>query len=557
MPKINMKFIASLAVCIACVLLDSCGFAPQREVSVEQFGAVANDGRNDFEALRKATDYCRENPGTILLFPAGQYDIDHPLARKIEFEAISGAYGERVQATLFRPDAPYVKAVDLAECNNTTIKAHGATLMLHGWYEVLSVERAKNVAIQGLSILYHRPPSTVGRVVESTDEWFEAEFDTARYCFITERVTGRLHFFDHVRNRLYTGWAKSKELVAPDKIRFQSSARPAVGDYFVLRHGGHYRPAVMIRECENITLRDVKIHSQPGMGVVGHLTRDIMIDNLQVVPETGSVISTNTDATHFTSCSGTITIQNSKFKGQGDDCTNIHGYYYRIYPEEDGRVEMRIEGADLHAQWLDYPQKGDTMVVINSRSMAEQARYVVQSVDTSLMNWKVIIGLDHPIEVENPSDYYMWNRSRFPRVRILNNSVHSHLARSFLIKSRDVVIAGNSIQNSTLTAIKLGAELGWRESGPAENVLVENNYITGCGYVSGADAPSCVTLSTEALERPPYLNRNIVIRNNVFDTESRVAVLLRDAENVEVSNNMTTHPNYVRIENCQNIKIAE
>jgi len=197
------------------------------------------------------------------------------------------------------------------------------------------------------------------------------------------------------------------------------------------------------------------------------------------------------------------------------------------------------------------------MVVINNRSMAEQGRYVVQSVDTSLMNWKVAVELDRPIDVETPAEYYMWNRSRFPRVRIYNNSVHSHLARSFLIKSRDVVIANNSISGSTLTAIKLGAELGWRESGPAENVLVENNYITGCGYVSGVDAPSCITLSTEAQELPPYLNRNIVIRNNVFDTDKRVAVLLKDAENVVVSNNMAPRPDYVKVENCQNVEIAD
>ncbi|MBE6209822.1 MAG: hypothetical protein E7128_06280 [Rikenellaceae bacterium] len=551
-----LKRIVGLAAYTMCVLLGACG-CTSHEVSVEQFGAVPNDNRNDFEALRQATDYCRNNPGTTLVFPAGQYDIEDSLARKIEFEAISGAYGEGVQATLFRPDAPYVKAVDLSGCDNTTIKAHGATLMLYGWYEVISVVEAENVTIEGLSVLYNRPPATIGRVVESNEEWFEAEFDTARYRFIEERVTGRLHFFDHQRNRLYTGWAHSKELVSAGRIRFHSGANPAVDDYFVLRHGGHYRPAVMIRECENVTLRDLKIHSQPGMGVVGHMTRDIMIDNLQVVPEVGSVISTNTDATHFTSCSGTITIQNSKFKGQGDDCTNIHSYYYRIYPEGDNRVEMRIEGADLHALWLDYPQQGDTMVVINNRSMAEQGRYVVQSVDTSLMNWKVAVELDRPIDVETPAEYYMWNRSSFPRVRIYNNSVHSHLARSFLIKSRDVVIANNSISGSTLTAIKLGAELGWRESGPAENVLVENNYITGCGYVSGVDAPSCITLSTEAQELPPYLNRNIVIRNNVFDTDKRVAVLLKDAENVVVSNNMAPRPDYVKVENCQNVEIAD
>ncbi|MBQ8735048.1 MAG: hypothetical protein IJY75_03600, partial [Bacteroidaceae bacterium] len=255
------------------------------------------------------------------------------------------------------------------------------------------------------------------------------------------------------------------------------------------------------------------------------------------------------------SCLGTITIQNSKFKGQGDDCTNIHGYYYRMYPEADNKIEIRIEGADLHALSLDYPQIGDTMIAIDNKNMSEQGRYTVQSVDTSSVDWKVVIGLDKAIEPEKFENCYMWNYSRFPKVRIYNNSVHSHLARSFLIKSRDVIIAKNCILNSTITAIKLGAELGWRESGPAENILVEENYITGCGYAAGADVPSCITLSTEARELPPHLNKNIVIRNNVFDTDKAVAVLLKDAENILVENNMANKKDYVRMENCNNVKI--
>lgn len=554
-----MNFIKTLcyAAIAAGTLLTSCGNAPQQEISVEKFGAIPNDGKNDFDALRAATAYCRENPGTTLFFPAGTYDIDNEKARKIEFEAISGVYGENVQGVLFRPDGPYVTALDLQGCNNTTIKAHGATLHLNGWYEVITMQGAKNITLEGISILYNRPPSTIGRIIETSAEWFDAEFDTERYRYIDSKVTGRLHFFDHIRNRLYTGWAKQKELLAPGKIRFHSTSNPPVGDYFVLRHGGHYRPAIMVKECQDVTIRDVKIHSQPGMGIVGHLTKNIMIDNLQVVPEVGSVISSNTDATHFTSCSGTITIQNSKFKGQGDDCTNIHGYYYRMYPEGDKKIEIKIEGADLHSLSLDYPEIGDTMVVIDNKSMAEQGRYTVQSVDTSSVDWKVVIELDKAIDVDKLDNYYMWNHTRFPKVRIYNNSVHSHLARSFLIKSRDVIIAKNCILNSTITAIKLGAELGWRESGPAENVLVEDNYITGCGYAAGGNTPSCITLSTEARERPPFLNKNITIRNNVFDTDKNVAILLKDAENILVENNMANKKDYVRIENCQNVKIEK
>ena len=58
----NIKKTLSYAAIAAGTLLAACGNAPQQEVSVEKFGAVPNDGKNDFEALRAATAYCRENP---------------------------------------------------------------------------------------------------------------------------------------------------------------------------------------------------------------------------------------------------------------------------------------------------------------------------------------------------------------------------------------------------------------------------------------------------------------------------------------------------------------
>ena len=77
----NLRKGFSLVACIAGALLASCGSAPQKEVSVEQFGAIPNDGKNDFEALRKATAYCRENPGTTLFFPPGMTSTTRRLVR--------------------------------------------------------------------------------------------------------------------------------------------------------------------------------------------------------------------------------------------------------------------------------------------------------------------------------------------------------------------------------------------------------------------------------------------------------------------------------------------
>lgn len=372
-------------------------------------------------------------------------------------------------------------------------------------------------------------------------------------------VTGRTHFFDPVRNRLYTGWGTKKELLSPGLIRIYSKRRPATGDFCILRHGGHYRPAVMIRQASGITLDGMKIHSQPGMGVVGHRSSDITLKRLQVVPEPGDVISTNTDATHFTSCTGHLDILDCVFKGQGDDCTNIHNYYSKIYPLSADKAELRVENADLHALSLDAPERGDSMLVIDRNDMSVIARLRVKDVDSNEKDWKTIVTFDGSLAGIDPEKHVITNLTRFPIVRIEGNSVDSHLARAFLVKSPNVTIRNNRIMASTQTAIKLGAELGWNESGPVDNVLIENNYISGCGYDTAEGVPSCITLSTEASKTPPFVNRNILIRNNIFDSDSPIAILLKDGENITVTNNLFTGDNdptdRIKLENTRNITI--
>jgi len=539
-------------------------------ITAKQFGAIPDDGKNDADALRAAAAYCRNHSETELTIAPGIYDFADNDAIKIEREAVSGAYGRSsmdVQNRLFVPKGPYIKGLDFNGAHNLTIKANGATLRMQGWYEVISLVNAHHVTIEGLAITYKRWPSTVGRIVASDDVSFEMAIDTAKCYYLDSIVTGRVHFFDAKRELIYFRGVKSMELVNPTTIRMmlnvnkssnstQIKPYPAIGDYCILRHGGHYRPAIMIKESTSVLLKDVKIFSHPGMGVVGHLSKDITLDDLQVVPEPGNVISTNTDATHFTSCSGELVIKNCKFRGNGDDCTNIHNYYYCFYPESPTKVEIRIEDADLHALSLDYPQIGDTMLVLNRKNMQEQGQYVVQKVDTSYAQWKVSVTLNKPFNGD-AKDYYMTNITRFPNVTIVNNNVNCHMGRGFLVKSKNVYIARNSIYNTTHTGIKLGAELSWHESGPAENVVIEDNYISGCGYAVAESEAAAVYTSTESPETPPCVNRKIIIRRNTIATDKPFAIVLKDAQNVSILNNKVSHKDYVHEENCKDINIIE
>ena len=177
-------------------------------------------------------------------------------------------------------------------------------------------------------------------------------------------------------------------------------------------------------------IEDVTIHSQPGMGIVGHRSSDITLEGLRVVAPPGSFLSTNTDATHFTSCTGLIRIENCQFEGQGDDATNIHNYYYSI--RKGGTAasyDLIVEGpTSTHAQVLDYADVGDHLDLVSRASLVPLRSVVVKAVRNDPQGWKSQVELDTPLPPDLEK-YYLVNTTRLPRVEIIGCSILSHLAR--------------------------------------------------------------------------------------------------------------------------------
>lgn len=545
--------ICGLFLSVACA-----GYAAPKVLNLSDFGAVANDGLDDSRAFVAAMDACRENPGACLVIPPGIYNYRNDRALEYEYKAINGQYGEDVQGYFFKPGAPYVIALDMDGFRDVTVEARGATIVQEGWYEAISITNASDVTIRGLKLTHKRSPSTTGEIIASRPDSFDVRIDTEVYPFITDKVTGRVHFYDVTRNRIYTGGrVEKKELIDSRTIRIHSSTAPAVGDLCILRHCGHSRAGILIKESSRITIEDVTIHSQPGMGIVGHLSEEITMRNLQVIPAAGMVISTNTDATHFTSCKGRILFDGCKFAGQGDDCTNVHNYYWTIYKETGNNVRVTVENADLHALSLDYPDVGDTIALISKETLDPVEYYTVRGVAVSAEEWKVVLTLDRPVDV-NPEDYYMSSLTRRPSVEIINCTVRSHMARAFLIKTGDVRIAGNTVESSSGSAIQLGAEAWWREGTPVENVVIENNWFLDCGYGHGSQSGTAISAEVNGVRATPgRLNRNIVIRNNVIRAVGRTAIYISDADGVEITGNeITGSEESIRIENSINTVIG-
>lgn len=539
------------------ILAENRDEANRKRISLKSYGAIPNDGIDDSAAFKQALDECRKNPGTTLYIEPGNYNFRDDKALTFEYKAINGQYGENVQGHFFKPRGEYVIALDFDKFRDITIEAEGVTLVQEGWYEAISITNAKNVNIKGLTLIHKRLPFTTGVIINSTTEFFDMKIDTLKYPYITDKVTGRVHYYDVEKQRIYTGgWGENKELINSETIRVHSKTNPKLGDLCVLRHSAHNRAGILIKESENILLQDVTIHSHPGMGIVGHRSENITMKNLQVIPAPGTVTSTNTDATHFTSCKGKIIFDGCKFGGQGDDCTNVHNYYWSIYKESEKELVIAVENADLHALSLDYPDVGDTLALVSRNKLTPVEYYITKEVRTSVEDWKVSITLDKPF-VYDTDQYYMINLTRRPAVDILNNTVRSHMARAYLIKTRDVRIVGNVIQNSSGSAIQLGAEASWRESGPVENVLIENNWIIGCGYGHGVQKGSAISAEVSGVkESPEKLNKNIIIRNNVIEAVGENAIYIADAEHVEITDNkIHGSKNAVFIKNSTSVNV--
>src|SRR5690606_17821180 len=150
--------------------------------------------------------------------------------------------------------------------------------------------------------------------------------------------------------------------------------------------------------------------------------------------------------------------------------------------------------------------------------------YTVARVDTSVHERKARIQLNSAL-AQDPQAQCLTTITRRPTEDILNSTVRSYSATAYRIMTDSVYIARNTIQQSSGTAIQLGAERSWRESGPVAHIVVEKNWIVDCGYGHGIQKGSAINVDVSGVDgKPPLLNTDIIIQNNVIQTQGQMAI---------------------------------
>ncbi len=402
-------------------------------------------------------------------FPPGVYNITSELAKEAQRKVMMREYGENPQPVMFNPRYEYTRGLSINGLHDCVIDAYGALFLVDGFMEPVSITNCSNVEVRGFTVDHKRKPYSKATITdlhlsESGTQWCTLEFEEPIF---KETFLGlRALFYDPEAEKVLRG-----PYIAETRFVDEYHASACIlggnvhnGIEVYIVHAYHSRPAILIEHSMNITLTDVTVNSQPGMGVVGNRCENITLTRLSVVPSRGHHMSTNTDATHFTSIKGKLKLKDCRFVGQGDDFVNVHAYYHAIVRRDAPNIcylqEKTPDGT--HSQTLDYPDVGDLMELSSMDTLATLDTYKVIEVVPMPDEWMCKVVLDHDLP-EITEGLAMADITRLPDVEITGCYAAEHFARSILIKTRSAIIEGNIFRDVFGTAIAISSEANWFE----------------------------------------------------------------------------------------------
>lgn len=544
----KMKIMKTFAALLLTVFFAPCAFGGNI-VSVIGFGAVPDDGKDDTQALRSAAAYVRSHPGTTLRIPKGDYLLRDADAEALESRVLSGEYGQDPEKYMFTPYHKYVKGLDFTGAEDAVIDAKGARFLISGWMEPVCVSGCRNFKIKGLEFDYVRKPLSEGVVTEIGPDYFIVRFSVTP-CEITEGTPfPRTTLWDKTYDSIYKDafYFAREAVVGHNTVRFSGTLpERMLGAPVGALHTFHYRPAIFIHESDRVTLDGVTIRAHCGMGIVGFHAGNIYMRRMRIIPPEGQRFSTNTDATHFASCWGDIVFDHCLFRGQGDDATNVHGYYHDITYAEGSRAALELKAPTFtHSQLSDVPRIGDVMTLVRIKDLTP-----VQDL-TVLKVWHEKEAVPFSVELDGalPDDfgnYYLINKTLMPHLVIRHCEDCNHVARGILVKTTGGTrIIGNTFRGLNSPGIVLSSENNWKEGWHTTNAVIKRNKIINCGGSGAYDgAGIAVNLICDDAS-VVKLHSDILIQGNKITSVNgnKCGVLINNATKVTVKGN--------KIKGCQ------
>ena len=443
----------------------------------------------------------------------------------------------------------YHFAFPICQFNQVEIDGQGSEFIFHGQMIPFLIKESSGIQISNLTIDWEVPHYIQGNIIANNQENSTIDIEVAKEFKVKQqgnRLTFGAEGWEHpflgdnivfdakskapVYNTMqyYIPYNENKNIVSeqlsPTVFRLAATFNkllPPVNSIITFKGASHFNrtsPAIHLKASKNVTLHNVTIHHAGGMGVIAEKTENIHLDKMDVVlrRNSGRIVTTTADATHFCNCKGSLIIENCTFENMLDDATNVHGTYLRIEKIADART-VYASISHFHQYGYDFAQTGDTVRFIRDSTLLPLSKNKVLSVDKiNDRYYRIQFELKLPEELK-PDDG-IENITWYPETIIRNNFVRNNRARGFLISSgKSVLIEHNSI-SSQMSAILFEGDMNyWFESGAVSDVTIRNNSFVDCSYSGYKQPVIYINPMVKKYTDFPY-ERNISIENNNFRT---------------------------------------
>ena len=448
MRTCNLTLIA--AICTAWLWYASPASA--RSIEMDAYG-LTKDGKDCTPALRKCLETLRQNPisePTILNFSEGTYHF-YPDMGYDEYCFISNN-DEGLKRVIFL----------LKDLRDIEIDGHGSTFIFHGFTNPFLISGASNICFRNFTIDCARPFHSEGIITGLCDDGVIVEIpeefpykiangilmftgDTSHdenlppTTVTHEEIYTYGHILEFDTRRRETAYMandyffKNNPLVAEDiggrRVRiYLPGLTGTIGNTLVFGPDHRKFPAFTATDSNDISFSNVTIHHAGGMGIIGQRVRNVTVDSCKVMPSGNRILSTTADATHFSNCTGKITLSNNIFTNQMDDATNIHGIYVRIR-EISAPDKALVELCHPQQYGFDFIKEGMDMELVKGQSLITVGTAKVAGM-TRLNKSLTEVTFTSPLPAEIKAGDAMCEIREYPYIQIGRASCRERVSKS-------------------------------------------------------------------------------------------------------------------------------
>ena len=434
-------------------------------------------------------------------------------------------------------------------------------LMFHGRITPFILVGCRNCKVRGITIDYSERFFAEGQIRSATRSCLDLMIDNARFPYTIEN--GSLTFYGpnwqggRIDNLLELDLAGAPAYRAGDDwqgggLRAESLADGGIrltgkfgmhqpGNRLVLSHEPRVYTALSLIRCQDSLIEDVVIYHALSMGITAQLSHNITLRRIRTVPrpDSSDPVSCNADSTHFSNCSGMVTVEDCVFESEMDDPLNCHGYFTtieRIFPDRKTCL-VRFHHAQ-HAG-VDIYRAGDHLEFLEAAHAVHLHDEVLTDA-VAFSELQILLYFSEPLPPAIGIGTAVDNRSRQCGLTVRRCRMGLNRARGLLISTAGpVLIEENTFYNGGAAIFMDGADTRyWYESGRCENVIIRNNLFSGCARGPWHDALICIT----SYIRPENgfsecFHRKIMIEGNRIETFEKAVLTAGMVDGITIRDN--------------------